>query len=75
LTFAEKESDPLRHAKIKRLVDGTVCIGSVRDIQVGTIARERLYLIEYEDRDLEDMTELQVRESLIEGGVKRHTHF
>ena len=43
-----------------------VCIGSVCDVHVGTISEERLYFIAYEDGDMEDMTELQVKETLLE---------
>ena len=67
--FAQKEADPLLNARIRRVVDGTVCIGSVCDVHVGTISKERLYFIVYEDGDMEDMTELQVKETLLEAGT------
>ena len=44
----------------------TVCIGSVCDAHVGTISKERLYFIVYEYGNMEDMTELQVNETLLE---------
>merc|ERR1712241_1164619 len=58
----DKEADPLRHARIKRIIDGTEFIGEVEEIERGRISKERLYRIKYPDGDLEHMTEQQVKE-------------
>eukprot|EP00933_Yihiella_yeosuensis_P028753 TRINITY_DN2257_c1_g1_i1.p1 TRINITY_DN2257_c1_g1~~TRINITY_DN2257_c1_g1_i1.p1 ORF type:complete len:178 (+),score=93.38 TRINITY_DN2257_c1_g1_i1:67-600(+) len=62
LPEAEKELDPLRHAKITRTVDGKTFSGHVEDIEAGRVSKERLYRIKYEDGDLEHLTDQQVRE-------------
>lgn len=59
---AEKQSDPYFQQKIKRIVDGTTFTGTVEDIEVGKVSRERLYRIRYEDGDLEHLTEKDVKE-------------
>eukprot|EP00421_Protoceratium_reticulatum_P064010 CAMPEP_0168409666 /NCGR_PEP_ID=MMETSP0228-20121227/27301_1 /TAXON_ID=133427 /ORGANISM="Protoceratium reticulatum, Strain CCCM 535 (=CCMP 1889)" /LENGTH=187 /DNA_ID=CAMNT_0008423385 /DNA_START=56 /DNA_END=616 /DNA_ORIENTATION=+ len=61
----EKQADPLRHARIKRTVDGTEFEGEVEDIERGRITREWLYRIKYADGDLEHLTAAQVREMQI----------
>eukprot|EP00421_Protoceratium_reticulatum_P051274 CAMPEP_0168440988 /NCGR_PEP_ID=MMETSP0228-20121227/43255_1 /TAXON_ID=133427 /ORGANISM="Protoceratium reticulatum, Strain CCCM 535 (=CCMP 1889)" /LENGTH=243 /DNA_ID=CAMNT_0008455293 /DNA_START=52 /DNA_END=779 /DNA_ORIENTATION=+ len=65
LPEAEKQADPLRHARISRMVDGTQHEGEVEDIECGKITRERLYRIKYTDGDLEHLTAAQVREMQI----------
>jgi hypothetical protein len=65
LSPAEKELDPLKDAKIKRVIDGKEYNGYVEDIEVGKISRERLYRIKYADGDLQHMTEQQVKEMQI----------
>lgn len=65
LPEVEKESDPLRHARIQRSVDGKVFKGQVDDIECGRITQERLYRIKYEDGDLEHMTADQVKGALV----------
>eukprot|EP00933_Yihiella_yeosuensis_P054260 TRINITY_DN5265_c0_g5_i1.p1 TRINITY_DN5265_c0_g5~~TRINITY_DN5265_c0_g5_i1.p1 ORF type:complete len:420 (+),score=76.92 TRINITY_DN5265_c0_g5_i1:160-1419(+) len=67
LPEAEKRADPLRHAKIRRVVGDRTFMGKVEDIEVGQISRERLYRIRYEDGDLEHITEAEVREMQLDG--------
>lgn len=67
----EKEADPLRHARIKRLIDGTEFIGEVEDIECGRVSRERVYRVRYPDGDLEHMTLEQLREVLLEEEPKK----
>ena len=66
LTIAQQESDPLREVRLKRVIGGKVCCGCVCNIGVGRISKERLYRIRYEDGDMEDMTKLQVQETLFD---------
>jgi len=58
----EKYTDPLFHAKIRREVSGLAFLGQVEDIEVGKTTKDRLYLIRYDDGDIEHLTELQVKE-------------
>lgn len=60
----EKMVDPLRHAKIRRIVNGEEFDGEVEDIEQGKISKDRLYRIKYSDGDLEHLTEEQVRAAL-----------
>ena len=53
---ADKLRDPLRGARIRRTIDGQAHAGRVEDIQVGKLSGERLYLIKYDDGDLEHLT-------------------
>eukprot|EP00450_Noctiluca_scintillans_P002511 CAMPEP_0194484386 /NCGR_PEP_ID=MMETSP0253-20130528/5716_1 /TAXON_ID=2966 /ORGANISM="Noctiluca scintillans" /LENGTH=150 /DNA_ID=CAMNT_0039324179 /DNA_START=75 /DNA_END=527 /DNA_ORIENTATION=- len=59
---AEKETDVLRSASIKRVLEGTTFYGTVQDIQQGKDSGDRLYLVKYTDGDLEHLTVDQVRE-------------
>jgi hypothetical protein len=52
----EKEADPQRHAKIIRYLNGTLIRGKVDDIEQGKNTKDRLYLIKYDDGDLEHYT-------------------
>jgi len=65
LPDAEKNADPLLHAKIRREVTGQTFLGQVEDIEVGKNTRDRLYLIKYDDGDMEHFTEQQVKEYLV----------
>ncbi|CAK9108951.1 Uncharacterized protein SCF082_LOCUS50646 [Durusdinium trenchii] len=67
---AEKEVDPLRHAQIRREVNGKEYFGHVEEIEQGKITKERLYRIKYEDGDLEHLTPEQVKEMLIESALQ-----
>jgi len=62
LPEAEKKLDPLMHAKIKRTVNDEEHFGVVDEIEVGSVSKERLYRVQYEDGDLEHLTEAQVKE-------------
>ena len=62
LPVAAKASDPLHEAFIQRCVDGTAYRGKVVDIEVGSVSKQRLYLIKYDDGDLEHLTNKQVGE-------------
>jgi len=59
---AEKAQDPLHAAKIRRTIDGQVFEGTVEEIEVGKVSRDRLYRIKYTDGDLEHLTADQVEE-------------
>jgi len=62
LPDAEKNADPLHHARIRRQIGAEVFHGQVEDIEVGKITRDRLYRIKYDDGDMEHFTEQQVKE-------------
>lgn len=59
---AEKAKDPLRHARIKRVIDGQVFIGHVEDLEIGKRTRHVLYRIKYDDGDLEHLRREEVLE-------------
>ena len=59
---AERDMDPLYGARVRREVNGETFNGIVIYIEVGIVSRERLYLIRYEDGDLEHFTKEQVIE-------------
>jgi len=61
---AEKESDVLRRATIRLVVEGVSFYGTVQDIEQGKDSGERLYLVKYTDGDLEHLTADQVRDSM-----------
>merc|ERR1711974_266264 len=66
----EKLCDPLRYAKVRRIVGFADCtttarkevIGQVEDIEISEKSRERLYWIVYEDGDVEHLTSVEVQE-------------
>ena len=58
---AEKESDVLRGAYIKRVTEGVAYYGVVQDIEQGKRSGERLYLVKYTDGDVEHPSADQVR--------------
>ena len=62
LPEAEKDSDVLRRASVKRFLKGVVHYGTVEDIEQVKDSGERLYLIRYTDGDVEHLTADQVRE-------------
>jgi len=62
LPEAEKETDELRRASIKRVLEGVAYYGTVQDIEQGKNSGERLYLVKYTDGDVEHLTSDQVRE-------------
>ena len=61
---AEKQQDPLRGARVKRPAGGTVFDGVVVNIERGTKSRDLLYLILYQDGDVEHLDAEQVRSYL-----------
>lgn len=61
LTEAERVTDPLWQVRIKNVVDGRAFAGRVVGIDEGVQTKERLYLVQYEDGDLEHMTGASVR--------------
>eukprot|EP00425_Heterocapsa_triquetra_P042303 CAMPEP_0195087826 /NCGR_PEP_ID=MMETSP0448-20130528/27560_1 /TAXON_ID=66468 /ORGANISM="Heterocapsa triquestra, Strain CCMP 448" /LENGTH=103 /DNA_ID=CAMNT_0040121419 /DNA_START=86 /DNA_END=394 /DNA_ORIENTATION=- len=61
---AEKEKDPLHKARICREVGGETFRGEVEDMEVGSVSREVLYRIRYDDGDLEHYTADMVRKYL-----------
>jgi len=61
LPDAEKKLDVLLHAKIKRVVNDEEHFGTIDEIEVGSVSKERLYRVQYEDGDLEHLTEAQVK--------------
>jgi hypothetical protein len=63
---AEKESDVLRRASIRRILDGVAFYGVVQDIEQGKESGERLYLVRYTDGDFEHLTAAEVRDSFCE---------
>uniref|UniRef100_A0A7S1AV00 Uncharacterized protein n=1 Tax=Noctiluca scintillans TaxID=2966 RepID=A0A7S1AV00_NOCSC len=63
LPEAEKETDVLRRATIRRVLDGVVFYGTVQDIEQGKDSGERLYLVKYTDGDFEHLTADEVRDS------------
>ena len=62
LPEAEKDSDVLRRASVKRFLKGVVYYGTVEDMEQVKDSGERLYLIRYTDGDVEHLTADQVRE-------------
>ena len=62
LPEAEKDSDVLRRASVKRFLKGVVYYGTVEDIEQVKDSGERLYFIRYTDGDVEHLTADQVRE-------------
>ena len=62
LPEAEKDSDVLRRASVKRFLKGVVHCGIVEDIEQGKDSSERLNLIRYTDGDTEHLTADQGRE-------------
>eukprot|EP00928_Gymnodinium_smaydae_P053466 TRINITY_DN37446_c0_g1_i1.p3 TRINITY_DN37446_c0_g1~~TRINITY_DN37446_c0_g1_i1.p3 ORF type:complete len:165 (+),score=66.97 TRINITY_DN37446_c0_g1_i1:68-496(+) len=67
LPKAERDADPLLHAKIERKVNDEVFIGTVSNIERGKESGDRLYLIQYEDGDMEHLTAEQVEELRVDG--------
>lgn len=61
----EKEKDDLLSVRISRWIEGQLCSGLVADVCVGEVSRERLYLIQYLDDDVEHLTEKEVRDGLV----------
>merc|ERR1712007_356098 len=61
----EKLSDPLLNASVRMFVDGEVFGGIVEDIEVGSITRDRLYLVKYTDGDIQHLEREEVLECLI----------
>ena len=59
-----KNNDDLLHARIVRRLDGVDFDGVVRDIEQSSRTRQRLYLIEYADGDIEHMTRSDVHRCL-----------
>eukprot|EP00930_Biecheleria_cincta_P046992 TRINITY_DN32503_c0_g1_i1.p2 TRINITY_DN32503_c0_g1~~TRINITY_DN32503_c0_g1_i1.p2 ORF type:complete len:163 (+),score=74.44 TRINITY_DN32503_c0_g1_i1:71-559(+) len=62
----QKQADPLRNAKIQRMVEGKTFVGQVEEIEQGKLTKDRLYRIKYEDGDLEHLTAEQVKEMMVE---------
>merc|ERR1712032_300 len=62
LAECEAAKDPLRHARIRRVIGNTMYTGHVECIEVGEVSRERLYHIRYCDGDHEHFTQEQVKE-------------
>eukprot|EP00450_Noctiluca_scintillans_P006652 CAMPEP_0194501042 /NCGR_PEP_ID=MMETSP0253-20130528/20928_1 /TAXON_ID=2966 /ORGANISM="Noctiluca scintillans" /LENGTH=103 /DNA_ID=CAMNT_0039342957 /DNA_START=82 /DNA_END=390 /DNA_ORIENTATION=- len=60
---AEKATDELRRASIKRVLEGVAYYGTVQDIEQGKQSGDRLYLVKYTDGDVEHLTADQIRES------------
>ena len=63
LSPADKATDPLSGARIRRLVDGSWLTGKVVDIEQGKVTKERLYLTRFQDDDREHLTAEQVKAS------------
>jgi len=61
LSEAQRVADPLWQVRIKNNVGGRVFTGRVVGIDEGAISKDRLYLVQYEDGDLEHMTAETVR--------------
>lgn len=61
----EKWSDALLNASIRMCVDGEVFDGTVLDICVGAITKERLYLVRYTDGDFQHLERKEVLECLM----------
>ena len=62
---ADKKKDSLFGARIKRLLDGKIFSGDVVEIERGAISKDILYLIRYEDGDLEHLTKAQVETAAV----------
>ena len=60
LPLEEKRSDPLWRERIYNNIEGVEHSGMVIDIERGTKSHERLYLIRYQDGELQHMTARQV---------------
>jgi hypothetical protein len=76
LSHEEKESDPLWQARVVRFLDGSdasLCEfpGIVEEIEVGQLTGERLYLIRYEDGDVEHLTSEEVELALAPEEIHR----
>mmetsp|Transcript_160612 Transcript_160612/g.296041 ORF Transcript_160612/g.296041 Transcript_160612/m.296041 type:complete len:403 (-) Transcript_160612:162-1370(-) len=54
-------ADPLRHAEIVKMIDGTAFSGKVEAVEEGELSKTRLYRIRYEDNDLEHFTAADVK--------------
>jgi len=59
---AEKERDPFFRARIRRTIDGTEFAGVIDEIDIGRTSGDILYLVHYEDGDVEHLTRDQVLE-------------
>jgi len=57
----EQRRDPLRHAVIRKSEGAESFLGRVEDITRGSLSKERLYLILYDDGDQQHLTEDEVR--------------
>ena len=62
LPDADKETDVLRRATVKRVWEGVAYYGMVEDIEQGKDSGDRLYLVKYTDGDQEHFTADQVKE-------------
>ena len=60
----EKATDELLNVRISKCIEGQLCSGAVIDVALGERTRERLYLIEYLDGDVEHMTSTEVKAGL-----------
>ena len=62
IPHSEKTTDPWFHARILRWMGSRTYAGYIADVEIGKVSRDRLYLIRYDDGDLEHVTEKQVLE-------------
>ena len=62
LPAADIRADPYFQQHIVSVVDGVTFIGHVEYIEVGKESREKLYLIRYDDGDLQHLTVVEVKE-------------
>jgi len=65
LPEAQILEDPLYEAQIKKTHIGQTFMGKVKSIDMGMESGDRLYLIEYEDGDMEHMTAEEVESVLV----------
>ena len=72
LPAADKQVDFYFQKHVRLCVDGVVLFGKVEDIEIGSITRERLYRLRFEDGDLQHLAagELQDAHTPITSGEK-----
>ena len=65
LPHSEAQEDPLYRVKVQVSIAGRTHFGRVVAIDVGTMSCNYLYLIRYDDGDLEHFTRLEVTNSIV----------
>ena len=61
----EQKIDPLVGARVRTFVHHVAYFDAVEAVDIGSVSKERLYKIRYEDGDLEHVTAAQIKKRLV----------